>query len=76
MTEMRRIMEDMSRGMQALQGQEFMDAYMEILECNHGDGDRGGVEERLVIALGLNSGGIQIEVADFYGNMHVEDYLD
>ncbi|CAL8168875.1 unnamed protein product [Prunus armeniaca] len=53
-----------------------MDAYMEILECNHGDGNQGGVEELLVCALGLNGGGIPIEVADFYGNMYVEDYLD
>ena len=45
---------------------------MEILECNHGDGDRGGLEEQLVHALGLNGGGINVEVPDFYGNMHAE----
>ncbi|CAL2271523.1 unnamed protein product [Prunus armeniaca] len=65
-------MEDMSRVVQALQRQNFTDAYMEILECNHGDGDRGGLEEQLVRALGLNGGGNKIEVADFYGNMHAE----
>ncbi|KAI5317680.1 hypothetical protein L3X38_037387 [Prunus dulcis] len=47
MTEMQHIMEDMSIAVQALQRQKFTDAYMEILECNHGDGDRGGLEEQL-----------------------------
>ncbi|CAL9025124.1 unnamed protein product [Prunus brigantina] len=47
MTEMQGIMEDMSRVVQALQRQNFTYAYMEILECNHGDGDRGGLEEQL-----------------------------
>nr|CAD1821732.1 unnamed protein product [Ananas comosus var. bracteatus] len=37
---------------------------------------RGGLEEQLLHALDLNSGGIKIEVADFYGKMHAEDYLD
>ncbi|CAL2240977.1 unnamed protein product [Prunus armeniaca] len=43
---------------------------------NHSDGHRGGLEERLVRALDLNGGGIKIEGVDFYGKMHVEDYLD
>ncbi|CAL2272463.1 unnamed protein product [Prunus armeniaca] len=106
MVEMRRMMEDLSRTVQALQRQECADAYMEIPERNrgplhisegggedeyedetdvdnlfheagnHGDGHRGGLEERLVRALDLNGGGIKIEVVDFYGKMHVEDYLD
>lgn len=33
----------------------------------------GGQEERLVQALDLN-GGIKIEVVDFFGKMHAEDY--
>nr|CAD1817170.1 unnamed protein product [Ananas comosus var. bracteatus] len=37
---------------------------------------RGGLEERLLRALDLNGGGIKIEVADFHGKMHAEDYLD
>ncbi|CAL2249473.1 unnamed protein product [Prunus armeniaca] len=106
MAEMRRMMEDLSRAVQALQRQERADAYMEIPERNrgplhipegggedeyedetdvdnlfheagnHGGGHRGGLEERLVRALDLNGGGIKIEVVDFYGKMHVEDYLD
>ncbi|XP_021817152.1 uncharacterized protein LOC110759412 [Prunus avium] len=106
MAEMRRMMEDLSRAVQALQRQERADAYMEIPERNrgplhipegggedeyedetdvdnpfhearnHADGHRGGLEERLVRALDLNGGGIKIEVVDFYGKMHVEDYLD
>ena len=39
---------------------------------NAGDSDRGGLEEQLVHALGLNGGGINVEVPDFYGNMHAE----
>lgn len=39
--------------------------------------ERGiGLEERLVRALDLNGAGIKIEVADFFGQMHAEDYLD
>ncbi|KAF7119803.1 hypothetical protein RHSIM_Rhsim13G0121300 [Rhododendron simsii] len=38
--------------------------------------NRGGLEARLVHALKLNGGGIKIEVADFFGKMHAEDYLD
>ena len=38
--------------------------------------NRGGLEERLLHALNLNGGGIKIEVADFFGKMHAEDYLD
>ena len=37
---------------------------------------RGGLEDRLLNALDLNGGGIKIEVADFYGKTHSEDYLD
>ena len=106
MAEMWRMMEDLSRAVQALQQQERANAYMEILERNrepfyilegggedeyedktnvnnpfheagnHGDGHLGGLEEQLVRALDLNGGGIKIEVVDFYGKMHVEDYLD
>ena len=36
----------------------------------------GGLEERLIHGLDLNSGEIKIEVADFLGKLHVEDYLD
>lgn len=34
---------------------------------------RRGLEERLVYALGLSKGGINIEVADFHGKIHVEE---
>ncbi|KAK8271185.1 hypothetical protein V6Z11_D11G245500 [Gossypium hirsutum] len=34
---------------------------------------RGGLEERLVYALGLSKGGINIEVAGFHGKIHVEE---
>nr|CAD1818628.1 unnamed protein product [Ananas comosus var. bracteatus] len=37
---------------------------------------RSGLEERLLHALDLNSSESKIEVADFYENMHTEDYLD
>ncbi|GKV46052.1 hypothetical protein SLEP1_g53065 [Rubroshorea leprosula] len=37
---------------------------------------RGGLEEQLIRALDLNSGGIKIEVIDFHGKMYAEDYLD
>ncbi|KAF8397000.1 hypothetical protein HHK36_018638 [Tetracentron sinense] len=46
---------------------------------DHGHRDnveRGGLEERLVRALDLNNRGIKIEVADFFGKMCAEDYLD
>ena len=43
---MQHTMEDMLKAVQALQRREFMDAYMEILECNHGNGDQGGLEEQ------------------------------
>jgi hypothetical protein len=29
-----------------------------------------------VCALDLNGGGVKIEVADFFGKMHVDDYSD
>ena len=35
-----------------------------------------GLEEQLIRALDLNGGGIRIEVADFFGKLHAEDYLD
>ena len=106
MAEMWRMMEELSRVVQALQRQERADVYMEIPERNreplyipegggedeyedetevenpfheagnHGDSHWGGLEERLVRALDLNGEGIKIEVVDFYGKMHVEDYLD
>lgn len=38
--------------------------------------NRGGLEARLVDALELNGGGIKIEVAGFFREMHAEDYLD
>ena len=37
---------------------------------------RGGLEERLLHALDLNGGGIKVDVADFYGKVHAEDFLD
>lgn len=42
----------------------------------HDAGQRGGLEEQLVHALDLYSGGINIEVANFQGKMHAGDYLD
>ena len=36
---------------------------------------RGGLEDGLLNAVDLN-GGIKIEVADFYGKTHAEDYSD
>lgn len=106
MAEMRRMIEDLSRAVQTLQGQGRVGARMEIPEGNHnplvdppegnpedeqsedfenpfhniaGDGgnpNRGSMEERLVRALDLSGGGIKIEVADFFGKLHAEDYLD
>lgn len=38
--------------------------------------DQGRLEDRLVHALDLHVGGIKIEIADFFGKMHAEDYLD
>ena len=35
-----------------------------------------GLEEQLIQVLDLNNGGIRIEVADFFGKLHAEDYLD
>ncbi|KAL5777403.1 hypothetical protein ACOSP7_010329 [Xanthoceras sorbifolium] len=101
--ELRQMIEDLSRAVQALQRQERVGAHMETPEGDHRlldipEGDleeidsdenlnpfhdagrannavRGGLEDRLVRALDLN-GGVKIEVADFSGKMHVEDYLD
>lgn len=36
----------------------------------------GRLEDRLVHTLELNGEGIKIVVADYFGKMHVEDYLD
>ena len=100
MAEMRRMIEDLTRAVQALQGQERRGApdgdpnpSEDELESNPeeeqdvdnpfhevaGDGERpnrNGLEERLVRALDFSGGGIKIEVSDFYGQMHAEDYLD
>lgn len=37
---------------------------------------RGKLEDWFVHTLELNGEGIKIVVADFFGKMHVEDYLD
>lgn len=37
---------------------------------------RGKLEDQFVHTLELNGEGIKIVVADFFGKMHVEDYLD
>ncbi|KAJ0021768.1 hypothetical protein Pint_31982 [Pistacia integerrima] len=66
-----------------LKSQEDLETEEEIEDVNpfHEDGPtnraaRSGLEERLSHALDLNGGGVKIEVADFHGKLHTEDYLD
>jgi hypothetical protein len=40
------------------------------------DSESAGLEERLVRALDLSMVGVKVEVAEFYGDMHAEDYFD
>ncbi|CAL8994463.1 unnamed protein product, partial [Prunus brigantina] len=80
MAEMRRMMEDLSRAVQALQRQERADAYMEIAERNRGPlhipegGGEDEYEDETDIDNPFHEAGNH--VVDFYGKMHVEDYLD
>ncbi|KAJ0010647.1 hypothetical protein Pint_33372 [Pistacia integerrima] len=66
-----------------LENQEDLEIEEEIKDVNpfHEAGPvnravRSGLEERLLHALDLNSGGVKIEVVDFHGKLHMEDYLD
>nr|CAD1844163.1 unnamed protein product [Ananas comosus var. bracteatus] len=65
----------------SLEDEEHTD-FREDINPFHGHGFREeqecgiGLEDRLVRALDLNGAGIKIEVADFFGQMHAEDYLD
>ena len=102
MAEMRRMIADLTRVVQALQRQETVGAQMENPDGDHNHSEvpdleaedvvedenpfydagaangtaRGGLEERLLHALDLNGGGIKVDVADFYGKVHAEDFLD
>ena len=102
LAELRRMVEDLTRAVQALQRQELMEARMENPEGDHEQLEnldleideeledvnpfheagpanyaaRGGLEQRLLHAIDLNGGGIKLEVADFHGKLHAEDYLD
>lgn len=37
---------------------------------------QGKLEDRLIKALDLNSGGVRVEVSDMTGRMHADDFLD
>ncbi|KAJ0052151.1 hypothetical protein Pint_01089 [Pistacia integerrima] len=66
-----------------LESQEDLETEEEIEDVNpfHEAGPanraaRTGLEERLLHARDLNGGVVKIEVADFHGKLHTEDYLD
>ena len=103
--ELRRMVEDLSQAVQALQRQIDVGARMEIPEGDHNlfdlpeggfedvsnEGEpenpfhnagpanfavRGRLEDRLLHALELTGRGAKIQIDDFHGELHAEDYLD